>query len=484
MRSTPKKPQGIDWELIHGPYLPASVYPGMGVTATATADDGAEVPLRIWRLSPQGIEFTCVPELHLEVGQALTFELMLAGQKLAYSGTVVSPEHADGDIKLSGVKYEPQERVATLAQESREDRQKKRFRVSKRFFPTGVAYAPLTFHDAILFTVKDVSATGMRLSTSMRNKFLVPGLVLTAQIHFPPMASSTVKLRICNLAVVNEDGQYFQSIGAHIVEHDSAFAAAMGQYILQFGEGKEAPTPKEVTDQQLAIDNHANIIDWGFAETVKDFKDVAALRLLTYADESRDNIVRSMTFDDRSRMLIGRFRGQIVASLRLIFCSLDDDLFEVESYMPLPPQYLQRMATAEPSLLCIHPDFQHTDLALDLMRFTMFVMLQASRRWAIHASNPYLVPFLLKIGFVDTGLKLPATADGRAHWHVLHADIEAIVDGRGIGPVMWNKLFHGREEHLHHQHWRKTGKVDAMRLATYRMLEPAAGIIKKISKRS
>jgi hypothetical protein len=347
-----------------------------------------------------------------------------------------------------------------------------------------VAYAPLTFHDAILFTVKDVSATGMRLTTSMRNKFLVPGLTLSAQVHFPPMASSSVKLKICNLAVVNEDGQYFQSIGAHIEEHDSAFGAAMGQYILQFGESKVAPTPKEVQQQQLSIDNSANIIDWGFAETVKDFKDVAALRLLTYADESRENIVRSMTFDDRSRQLIGRFRGQIVASLRLIFCSLEDDLFELESYMPLPAEYLQRLATAEPSLLCIHPDFQHTDLAIDLLRFTFFVMLQAGRKWAIHASNPYLVPFLLKMGFVDTGLTLPPSADGRAHWHVLHADIEAIVDGRGIGPVMWNKLFHGREEHLHHQHWRKTGKVDAMRLATYRMLEPAAGIIKKISNRS
>jgi hypothetical protein len=456
----------------------------MGVTASIELDNGETTPLRIWRLSPQGIEFVSIPALDLEVGQILTFTLNLAGQDLPYRGTVVSPQHADGDINLSGVKYEPRQRIPGLSQESREDRQKKRFKVSKRFFPTGVAYAPLTFHDAILFTVKDVSATGMRLTTSMRNKFLVPGLTLSAQVHFPPMASSSVKLKICNLAVVNEDGQYFQSIGAHIEEHDSAFGAAMGQYILQFGESKVAPTPKEVQQQQLSIDNSANIIDWGFAETVKDFKDVAALRLLTYADESRENIVRSMTFDDRSRQLIGRFRGQIVASLRLIFCSLEDDLFELESYMPLPAEYLQRLATAEPSLLCIHPDFQHTDLAIDLLRFTFFVMLQAGRKWAIHASNPYLVPFLLKMGFVDTGLTLPPSADGRAHWHVLHADIEAIVDGRGIGPVMWNKLFHGREEHLHHQHWRKTGKVDAMRLATYRMLEPAAGIIKKISNRS
>lgn len=485
MSAPAKKSRGIDWELIHGPYLPASVFPGMGVTAEADLDDGTKAALRIWRLSPQGIEFVWLEALGVEVGQMLTFTLTLAGQNLFYQGTVVSPEHTDGDIKLTGVKYEPKQRPVAPTQENcRQDRQRKRFRAGKRFYPTGVAYSPLSFHDTILFTVKDVSASGMRLLTSMRNKFLVPGLTLSAQIHFPPMASSSVKLKIVNLAVVNEDGQYFQSIGAHIQEQDATFPTAMGQYILQFAESKEPPTPKEIESQQLAIDQSANVIDWGFAETLKDFKEVAALRLLTYADESRDNIVRSMTFDDRSRMLIGRFRGNIVASLRLIFCSLDDDLFEVESYMPLPPQFLQRLATAEPSLLCIHPDFQHTDLAVDLMRFTMFVMLQAGRKWALHASNPCLVPFLTKMGFTDIGLKLPPSADGRAHWHVLYADIEAIVEGRGIGPVMWNKLFNGREEHLHHQHWRKTGKVDAMRLATYRMLEPAAGIIKKIAKRT
>ena len=271
-------------------------------------------------------------------------------------------------------------------------------------------------------------------------------------------------------------------VGTHIIAKDSAFAAAMGQYILQFGQAKDGVTLAEIQRQQLAVQQTSPIIDWGFAETVKDFKDVSALRLITYSTETPDNVTKSMTFDDRSRVLIGRFRGQLVASMRLIYCSLPDDRFEVESYLSLPKKYCEHAATAELSLLCVHPDFQDSDLTIDLMRFAFFVMLQSGRRLALHASSPEEVPFLRRMGMVDTGLRLPETAGGRANWHVLRGDVEAIVDGRNIGPVMWNKLFFGRNEFLHRQRWHKAGRIAAARLATYRLVEPARAWLDRFSR--
>lgn len=470
----------IDFSLIHGPFVPASVFSGMGVTASMEGSADEPISLRIWRLSPQGIEFAAPTGERFEVGQSLRFVLMMAGQKLKYVGTVVSPGHDEAGVLLVGLKYEAQVRPERPINPSRESREHRRFVANKKFYPTGVAHSPLTFHDSILFTVNDVSSAGMRLSTSMRNKFLVPGLVLTAQIHFPPMAASSVKLRICNIAVVQEDSGYAQCIGARIVERDSAFAEAMGQYILQFGQAKDGVTPKDIEDQNLAVQNHATIVDWGMAETVKDFKDVSALRLITYSSETPHNLARSMTFDDRSRVLIGRFRGQLVACLRVIFCSSDDDRLELESYVDLPKKYLDRFVTAEPSLLCVHPDFQSSNMAIDLIRFAIFVMMQAGRRQALHASAPEMVPFLRRMGFVDTGLRLPESAGGRANWHVLTANIEAIVDGRDVGPVMWNKLFAGHEGHLHQERWHRTGKLGAVRLATYRLIEPAQAWLDKM----
>ena len=66
-----------------------------------------------------------------------------------------------------------------------ERRRQVRWMCSDEFHPTGVASNPAKANDFILFRVLDISPSGMRLLTSLRNSFIVRGMRLDVIVSFP-----------------------------------------------------------------------------------------------------------------------------------------------------------------------------------------------------------------------------------------------------------------------------------------------------------
>ena len=103
-----------------------------------------------------------------------------------------------------------------------ERRRQVRWLCSDEFHPTGVASNPAKSNDFILFRVLDVSPSGLRLQTSLRNNFIVRGMRLDVIVSFPMVSQITVRLTVQNVSFISRNKKEFLAVGAQIRRLDGS----------------------------------------------------------------------------------------------------------------------------------------------------------------------------------------------------------------------------------------------------------------------
>ncbi len=458
--------------VVHGPVYPAEIRTGEPVKALIKV--GANViEARVWRLSPMGVEIICEGDLKsFKIGDLVDLEICIGVERTGHFASVVADETIEKNFSILGLRFH----IVDEGPWAGEDRRiSKRWGCSSEFLPNGVTPNPGRFNDFIFFKVLDISSTGMKIQTSLRNKFLVRGLNLQATITCPTIGNSTVKLKIENANIIERSGKEFLALGCSYQRPSKYFLGMIAQYIFQFGS---ANSLKELREAGLDIEQTAKGVEYKYIRTKDEYEEVLELRKLAYGAAGKLASEKDVSdiYDSRSRIIVGVYKGKIVASTRLIFNETEDQM-EHEQFLNLTGRIPNKSEICEITRVCTHPDFRGSDLLAGLLKFVGLTVAQSGRRYILGCATDSLLPMYLKIGFRDLKIKFTHKSLNDIEHTLFLCDINDVAVGKGVGPIAWNLLWADVVSYVAENQILKFDPASNFRIGIYRAFSPIARLV-------
>jgi len=428
--------------------------------------------LSVWKLSPLGVELVSDNTGdNYEQGDLVDLELTVAGQRSLFEGLIVAAKKHGKDVTLIGIRFSKKvgERKAD------EDRRySTRWLCSDEFMPTAVAPTPGRFDDYMYFQVRDISAEGVQLSCSLRNKFLIPGMRLMLTTSFPLGSVIRLNVEIARISIKTIGTKDRLILGTKFTSLSKTSKETLAQYLVQFAETNSFD---ELRAQGLRPKQVALGVDFINLKSESEYKEVLELRYR--AHEADGNLADGASpkdlsdiHDSRSRIILGRYKGRAVATARVRFGTLDEKL-EHEEFVDWPSDLPRRDQIVEISRVAILPGYRKADLMGALMRFAGFNALHPDKPWLVISCLQHMKRFYVKLGFAETGL----THTERV-WKedrllsIMIANSYSLALGRGVNPFYWNLMWRNVADSLIEQGSVVPTGLDRIRLSVFKALAP------------
>lgn len=436
---------------------------------------------RVWKLSPLGLEVLTDGSTGHKKGHAITFTLQLGNQRSSFGGTVVElSDHQATGMKLLGVRIHTK-KESTARNENR--RFAERWLCSNQFYPVAIAANPGQFNDFIYITVRDISAKGMRALTSLRNKFLVPGIQLEWQVSFPLTGHTTLSTKIARASLVGDGGKDYLELGLEFTHLDKQQKQTIGQYLVQFSD---AESPAELRAEGFYPISLRRGIDYSFIKREDEFQEVLQLRL--HANRKAEKIPehyqpQSMAdiYDSRSRIIVGRHKGKVVATARITIPDSDEQL-EIESLHRIPPESPRKDQLVEVSRAATHPDFRGGSMWYSLIQQITVIAVQANRPYALISTTDELKEMYALLGFSDLMESYKNPLYPNKSQNVMLLDANEVLNGIGVNPAVWQEVWRPVLDHLQKYNVIATPKYRT-RVFIYRIIGPIALAAYKLSRK-
>jgi hypothetical protein len=473
----------LDFSEIHEIVYPADIREDHRVIARVRRRDQDPqkfTVLKLWKMSPLGVELVCPPEFDgLTKGDQIDLEIIVAGQRMYFEGLVVDLIQHNDLIRLMGVRLS--RRVERTTTEER--RTSPRWICSDYYFPTCVATSPFVLHEITHFQVRDVSADGMLLICSLRNKYLLPGMRIRLTVNFPMIGDFVCMAKVVRVSFTTRSGKDMLAVGVEFVAPTEQMKRTIAQYLIQFSN---VSSLEELRQFGLVPTSVLRAVNFYFIKTEEDYKAVLKLRRLAHLAD--DNFAASDVTDEdmgdihdaQSRILVGSYQGEIVTTARIRFNSLDEPL-EHEAFIDWPASLPRRDQIIEVSRAANHPDFRHSDLLIGLFQFIAATCRQEKPYFVI-GSWPTMVDFYRKLGFRETGL-----SHGEKLWkmeqHILIVDALPTLLGHNVGPIYWNVAWRVVSDHMIQNGILEPSSMDKLRLAFYRSMGPLTKLLMRFRQK-
>jgi len=473
-----------EFQELHDIIFPADIRVTDAVRALVrkTASGQPFQDVRVWRMSPLGVELLPDKVSQFAKGELLDLQLIVGNQSTNFEGLVVAVAPEDNERNVLGVRLSKKHTDTPQRESSR--RRGSRWICSSQFDPICMAANPLQFNDFLYFKIRDISKSGIKALTSLRNKFIVPGMELQAQISFPLTSQVSLPLRVARVNLTAEHGKDYLEIGLEFLDLSRHQREVIGQYLIQFSD---AQSLRAIRDEGFFPTSLTKGIDYQFAKTADEFKEVLELRLL--ANRVSEKIPDHYTAEDmadiydmRSRIVVGRYRGQVVATMRLTFNELGQKL-EHEQYLELPPDFPRSEQILEIARAATHPDFRANDLWTTLMQHAAIAAIQAKRPWVLMSTTAELRQMYLRLGCKDTGLRYRHPLYPDKEQIVMHINLRDVVVGQSVGPIYWNVVWKSVGTYLAQLDSTIAADLTSARVRFYSLLSPLAQLLRYFSSR-
>ena len=245
----------------------------------------------------------------------------------------------------------------------------------------------------------------MRLLTSLRNKFLVPGVAFEATCAFPTVGATRVALQVVHARVVHHGGKRWLALGVTYALPEPGGDEIIGQYLLQFGDGA---TVQRLRSTGFRVRSSSRALEFACVSTDDEYREVLALRRLAYVQAGKVSAnvhdeQMADPLDASSRIVVAKHRGRVVATVRLYFPRGPEDRLKHEDFLPLPPGFPARDDVVEFSKFCTDPEFRGSDLFYTLVKRCALATMQSGRRYALMSCTAPLAPAYARLGFRKVG---------------------------------------------------------------------------------
>ena len=472
----------LDFSEIHDPLLPADIRKQDRVIARIRKRDSDDTyrEIQVWKLSPLGVELVNDPAHPSKKGERIDLEITIAGQRTYFEGLIVDLVLQNEDISLLGIRISNRAHSPTQLGEKRRST---RWICSDDFFPTCVCPTPGRYNEYIYFKIRDISKEGLQLSCSLRNKYLIVGTALNLTASFPMVGDVSFAVKITRIGIDSGEGKDQLIVGTEFVELSQSAKNTIGQYLLQF---TNAESLTELRADGFFPQSVSRGTDYQFLKSEEDYDQVLDLRLQAHsAGSTIANDLKSADmgdiYDSNSRIVIGKYKGRVIASARIHFNLLEEQM-EHERHLIWPTDLPRRDQIFELTRVCTHPEFRSNDLLASMLRFIATTCLQPQRPWVLVSSTDALLPFYEKIGLKRTGLSYDHPVF-QGNQNVLLSNAYDILLGRSVHPLYWNAIWREVYEYLVEAGVLVPEAMDRARLRAYRLLAPFAALFHRVSKK-
>jgi len=473
----------IDFRQLHEAVFPADVREGENLKASfrVSSDSSRDyISARVWRLSPVGVELLVDKQAVPQKTDLVDLTLVIGGQRTLFEGVVVEVlAEQDEKVRL-GVRLSK----LTTSEYSSERRRASRWDCSGQYHPTAVAQNPVKFNDYLYFKVKDISVTGLQLITSLRNKFIVPGMRFNLQASLPMIGQVEFGIEITRIGFTLDNGKDYLTIGSNFTNISQSSKNIIGQYLLQFGQNVSL---QELKDNNFHPKSIASAIEYSFVKSDEDYRAVLQLRLEAYSSAGKTNESTTKEdmadiFDSRSRILIGKLNGEIVASTRLTYAELNEKL-ELDSDLAWHSDFPRREEVVEVSKTCTSPRYRGADVLISLFHQVAIASVQSKRHWIIIGATPDILSMYTRIGLRDTGIEYTHKKYNDLPHKVLLGHTPSVMKGIGVGPIYWHAVWKDVAKHLSDNDYIPLDGMSMARISTYKLLAPISWLAQNRKRR-
>ena len=474
--------EGNNYDPIHGMIEPENIYRGENIHADINLGEEI-IRCSLWRISPYGAEILLNADQLSKVNEQSRIDVTIhyANSKVNYKGLRIAQYKEEEGHYILGIRWhiEPESNLRLL--NSSVDRRKNtRWLCPEEFLPTGTFANNLRFNDFIYYRVLNISKTGFRLITSLRNKFIIPGLEFETTITFPMFGQHHSSVRVMDVRTVQHGSGDYLSVGVKYSHENLERSRLISQYLLQFHPNLDI--------EQLKLENMLpkmfnDTIEYTYLKTKNEFQEVVNLREKAYTAKGKfdSSSGKSLTdvFDARSRIVIAKHKGKVVGSVRVIFHDFNDSL-ELEQFIKLPERMPRKDEMVEVSRFCIDPAYQDGDVIFGIMKQLFLVMAQAKRRWIVSFSDEAMFKsFYRRFGAERIDNEFTHSDLNNAKQIPFLFDINAVLNGAKVGPIVWNVLVSDIYGFMYTNGYFKYDIIAGLRIQFYRLFYPLARVFKK-----
>lgn len=481
MDKTLFRPHSDSFTSVHGIITPEAIRENDAIAGKIRLRTGSPlISVRLWSLSPLGIEVWGSGLEDAKNGAIVDVEITFGRQSIAYQGFIVrspeTPSHIE-HANIIGIRFTNRD-VPFLS--GTERRGSSRWICSTEYDPVAIAPNPIKFNDFLYFRVKDISKSGLRAVTSLRNKFVLPGMRLDLQVSLPMTSTIALRAKVERLSLISEQGDPTLEVGFSFEKLGVQQRRAIGQYLIQFAENATLESIKEDGFFPVSL---TRSVDYSYIRSNEDYLAVLDLRLrankaigkvpVDYSAEDMADI-----YDARSRIIVGKFRGKIIGTVRVTFCE-ENQRLEHELYTPLPQDFPRGHTVLECSRAATDPLYRGSDLWTTLLQHIAILALIAKREWTLISTTEELVGMYLRIGFKNSGITYIHPTYPGITQHILLINVIDAVNGVGVGPLYWNIIWRDVARFVADQGRLTTGT----KVKIYSLLSPLARVLREITKR-
>ena len=482
-RSTQSRDKlGPHFASLHSPIRPADVRAQDRILARVrqrNAEESEYEPTRVWRISPLGVEILD-PESKTayQRGDSVDLEIIIEGTRSHFLGIVVETAPNENGNNILGLRFSKPERKP---QQHEDRRQSTRWICSDSFYPVCIAPSPTQFDEWMYLQVRDISRDGMQLHTSLRNKYLIPGMTLKATLSFPMGSSIQLSLEVVRVDIASIGGKDRLSIGTSYSQIDRHARRQLGQYLVQFSD---ADTLDDLLQAGFLPVSIARGTHYYYLQTEEDYKKVLELRFI--ANERAGHLGKITTAselaeieDTRSRILVAKRNNRVIGTWRLRFPTIDERI-EPEHFVKIPSSVPRRDQLVEASRLATHPDYRRNDLLAGMLRYAMANCISVDRPWLVTSCMQKYIPFYSKLGLSTTGVAYKDESWSE-ELHLMKMNVLEALKGIGVSPGLWNFVWREPAEVLLESGLVKVNGLDRTRIAVYKAMYPILKLAFQIS---
>jgi predicted GNAT family N-acyltransferase len=191
-------------------------------------------------------------------------------------------------------------------------------------------------------------------------------------------------------------------------------------------------------------------------KTMADYAEVLYLRRDAYVGagkKSRATRPEEMAsrLDGQSRILMGLHQDKLVGSLTFTFPAREDEVLDSQAAFPgrkYPVAIPPKTSLIEVSRLCIDEEYRGTDLLQGLFEHGAKHFLLSDRYWLLTSAVSELLPMYERIGFKKLGASYKHPALNNLEHHLIIANRDTFLWGKGINLLVWDSIFGDMVRHL------------------------------------
>ncbi|MBC7385166.1 MAG: GNAT family N-acetyltransferase [Cryobacterium sp.] len=452
-------------ESVHLPFESKSIDFNEQVKVIILQQGATNIDSKVLRMSPVGVEVSTssMPpqqssyELRMNVGK----------QQIELSAKLVKYDFSDGKYNLAFRTFQKEQAISPYV----EKREKKRWTCLEKYLPTGTAPNPVGYNDFIFFRVVEISHSGLKIITSLRNKTITVKQRMDCALNLPMVGSLTVKIEVRNIDRVSFGEEDVLSLGCVFIGADNFVFETLSEYLLNFGRDVSLPALKA---EGFPVKKSAKWLDYSYVKTAEEFEEVLSLRLEAYSGAgkiSKDKTRFDMTdqFDSMAKIIAVKQNSKVVGSARLMLHNLGDQT-EFGRYTEFPAGFPKPWEYVECSRICTSPSVRGSDVMFEIVSHIVLLAVKADRRYVVGGAAGSLLDFYKKSGWTITDISYVSQALKQDESKIIVLDIHKVVLGYGLKIRDWKRMFSGIVDYLMDQEILQLSPMEVARINVLRTL--------------